>query len=249
MRDFIKGMVVGVANIIPGVSGGTLLVTTGLYEKVIYGISKPFKHWRFFLVLILGAISGILLLSRVVSFSLDNWFVPTVLLFVGLILGGTVQFYKEEVSTLKIVYILIGFVSIFIQSLIGVQLPVGYSALFFAGILVGAAMIIPGISGSLILLILGLYQPVLEMINHLTGFDFSSFWYIVLFVLGAGVGFLLSALMIKRIMRTHRVQFMNIVLGLLLGSLIIVFPRTGYNWMSLVGVPLFVLGYWTAKKV
>ena len=95
----LKGMVIGVANIIPGVSGGTLMITLGLYEEIINTISHLFKNFKknlkFILPIAIGMVISILLLSKVISLCLDKYPFPTTFFFIGLILGGIPLLWRK----------------------------------------------------------------------------------------------------------------------------------------------------------
>ena len=116
----IKGFLIGVANIIPGVSGGTLAITLGIYEKLIGAISHFFKNLKenikFIMPIGIGAVLSILLLSRVISFCLDKYTLATILFFIGLILGGIpllnkkIKGHYKNVSNIIIFLLSFGFV-------------------------------------------------------------------------------------------------------------------------------------------
>ena len=95
----IKGMIIGLANIIPGVSGGTLMITLGLYEEIIETISHFFKNFKknlkFIIPLGIGMVLAILLLSKVISICLENYPFPTTIFFIGLIIGGIPLIWKK----------------------------------------------------------------------------------------------------------------------------------------------------------
>ena len=95
----IKGMIIGLANVIPGVSGGTLMITLGLYEKIINTISHFFKNFKenlkFLIPLGIGLVLAVLLFSKIIGASLDKYPFPTTLLFIGLILGGLPLLWKK----------------------------------------------------------------------------------------------------------------------------------------------------------
>ena len=88
----IKGFVIGLANIIPGVSGGTLAITLGIYEKLIGVLTHFFKNWKenlkFLIPIGIGAVLSLLVFSNIIGYALEHYPVPTTLLFMGLILGG-----------------------------------------------------------------------------------------------------------------------------------------------------------------
>ena len=184
----IKGFLFGIANIIPGVSGGTLALTMGVYEDLIESISHFFKDVRkslkFLCVFGLGAILSILLMSKVISLSLDKFPFPTTLFFVGLIIGGipllTRKVRKNKVKPFNVLLFLITFGIVigmaFMQegnnvvSLSNVT-PWMMFLLFIVGMVAAATMVIPGVSGSFVLMLLGFYKPVVNTVSQLTDFS------------------------------------------------------------------------------
>ena len=94
-----KGFVIGIANIIPGVSGGTLAITLGIYERLIKAISHFFtnlkENIKFLVPIAVGAVLSLLILSNVIGYALDHYPIPTTLLFVGLIFGGVPLLYRH----------------------------------------------------------------------------------------------------------------------------------------------------------
>ena len=194
----IKGFLIGVANIIPGVSGGTLAITLGIYEKLIGAISHFFKNLKenikFIIPIGIGAFLSILLLSRVISFCLDKYTLATILFFIGLILGGIpllnkkIKGHYKNVSNIIIFLLSFGFV-IALSVLKGENVVsfanmniINYIMLFLVGVVAAATMIIPGVSGSFVLMLLGYYKPIVDTIGALTKFnmakhyDSSTFW-------------------------------------------------------------------------
>lgn len=189
---FLKGIVVGAANIIPGVSGGTIAVIMGIFDRLIEALNtlfKKFKENMLFLIPVgLGAAVGIVGLSRVINWSLTNYEVQTNFFFVGLVAGSIPLIYKRAVSkrSFKPIYI--------IPFLVGAACVVGMAFItpaasgeaaiqsltfgnFFqmlgCGAIAAAAMVVPGISGSLVMVLLGLYSSVTLAIEKAT--TFSSF--------------------------------------------------------------------------
>ncbi|GBD61668.1 DUF368 domain-containing protein [Tetragenococcus halophilus] len=184
----IKGIFMGVANIVPGLSGGTIAVSLGIYDDIIRSIatikSEMKKSLRFFIPLLIGLLLGVALFSRMITYLFDFYPLVTAATFTGLILGGFPILWKEFRSSLylqknKINYShWIIFLAMFVLvAWMGVAEVSGTSThelslefptlfgLFFIGIIASASMVIPGISGSLVMLILGWYQAFLAMIN------------------------------------------------------------------------------------
>ena len=169
LKRFLIGLILGVANIIPGVSGGTLAMSLGIYEEIIIVVSNVFKNFKknvlFLLPIGIGIVISILLLSKVINYTLDHYEFETILFFVGLILGGIPTLLKNtNASTFKPKNVFISLICFsivfgltFISSnnieidLTNINIVI-FIKLFFVGVIASATMIIPGISGSFILM-------------------------------------------------------------------------------------------------
>ena len=208
----IKGFFVGIANIIPGVSGGTLAITLGIYEELIEAISHFFKkiksNIKFLIPIGIGAFTAIVIGSRIIEISLEKYTLPTLLFFTGLILGGMPMLFGKIKKNIKPSYALI-FLATFAlvigimflktgNNVVLVDLNAwGYFKLFLVGMIAAATMIIPGISGSFMLMVMGYYEPIINAINEFTSFNnlWNNFWILMPF----GIGVLLGIIVIAKI--------------------------------------------------
>lgn len=266
----IKGFLFGIANIIPGVSGGTLALTMGVYEDLIESISHFFKDvkksLKFLCVFGLGAVLSILLMSKVISLSLDKFPFPTTLFFVGLIIGGipllTRKVRKNKVKPFNILLFLITFGIVigmaFMQegnnvvSLTNVT-PWMMFLLFIVGMVAAATMVIPGVSGSFVLMLLGFYKPVVNTVSQLTDFSMLGHNLLVLIPFGIGVllGIVLIAKLIEFLFNKYELSTYYAILGFLIASIFTLcatlFGVDFSNLEVVVGVVLFavaaVIGY------
>ena len=235
----LKGMIIGVANIIPGVSGGTLMITLGIYEQIIDTISHFFKNFKknlkFIIPLAIGMVLSILLLSKLISLCLDKYPFPTTFFFIGLIIGGIPLLWKKTsaaksklsnwlvfIITFAIVvtfaFLKSGDFVIDLNSLT----PVGYITLFIIGMVSAATMVIPGISGSFVLMLLGYYEPIVNTIKDLTKFDLLGHNLLILIPFGLGIviGIVLVAKLIEYLLKKYPVKTYYGVLGFVLASLV-----------------------------
>lgn len=266
----VKGFFMGIANIIPGVSGGTLAITMGIYEDLIETISHFFKNFKknilFIIPIGIGALLAIALGSKIISFSLDKYPLPTILFFVGLILGGFPMLYgKVEGSfSLKNIWIfLLTFAFIigimFLKTGKNVNLEninmVGYFLLFLVGVVAAATMIIPGISGSFMLMVMGYYKPILDAINSLTSFqnighNISIF---IPIALGLVVGVVGIAKIIEYLFKKWEVPTYYGIMGFVLASIIGIFASAeGLSFAFgpfLIGIVLFIIGFVIAYRL
>lgn len=235
----LKGMIIGVANIIPGVSGGTLMITLGLYEKIIDTISHFFKNikknLKFIIPLAIGMVLAILLLSKVIKFCLKDYPFPTIIFFIGLIIGGIPLLWKKtkaakgKFSNWLVFFITFAIIAVFAfidKSNFMVDLnnlsPMGYLTLFLVGMISAATMVIPGISGSLVLMLLGYYEPIIDTIKNLTDFSLLGHNLLILIPFGIGivVGIVLVAKLIEYLLHKYPIKTYYGVLGFVLASLI-----------------------------
>ena len=268
----LKGMIIGVANIIPGVSGGTLMITLGLYEEVINTISHFFKNFkknlRFIIPLAIGMVISILLLSKVISACLDKYPFPTTFFFIGLILGGIPLLWKRTskakkkfsnwmvfIVTFSIVltfaFLKSGDFTVDLNSLT----PIGYFVLIIVGIISAATMVIPGISGSFVLMLLGYYEPIINTIKDLTNFSMLGHNLLILIPFGIGiiVGIVLVAKLIEYLLNKYPVKTYYGVLGFVLASLVaIIKPVLNINPSiieMIISIILVILGGLIAYKL
>ena len=243
----LKGMIIGVANIIPGVSGGTLMITLGIYEQIIDTISHFFKNFKknlkFIIPLAIGMVLSILLLSKLISLCLDKYPFPTTFFFIGLIIGGIPLLWKKtsaaksKLSNWLVFIITFAIVVTFAFLKSGdfvIDLnnltPVGYITLFIVGMISAATMVIPGISGSFVLMLLGYYEPIVNTIKDLTKFDQLGHNLLILIPFGLGIliGIVLVAKLIEYLLKKYPVKTYYGVLGFVLASLVaIIKPMFG----------------------
>lgn len=234
----IKGFFFGIANIIPGVSGGTLALTMGVYEDLIESISHFFKDIKkslsFLIVFGLGAALSVLLMSKVISLSLEKFPFPTTLFFIGLILGGvpllTRKVRKQKVKPVNIVLFLITFGIIIAMAFLQegnnvVNLtklnPTMVGILFLVGMVAAATMVIPGVSGSFVLMLLGFYQPIVTTVSKVTDFSLLGHNISILLPFGLGIviGIVLVAKLIEFLFKKYEVATYYAILGFLVASI------------------------------
>lgn len=271
----IKGFFIGLANVIPGVSGGTLALTLGIYEKLIECISHFFKNLKenikFILPIGIGAVIAILSLSHLISFCLDNYVLPTILFFIGAILGGLpmlikkVSGHKITISNIIIFLITSGIIILllFLNSETEVSFQnmniIDYLLLFVVGVVASATMVIPGVSGSAVLMTIGYYKPILNIVKNLTDFSSlgSNLAILIPFGLGVLVGILLIAKILEFLFKNFEVKTYYGVLGFIVASIIaILYQNLVVNSSFvftvpslIIGIILFTLGFVIAYKL
>ncbi len=235
----VKGFFFGIANIIPGVSGGTLAMTLGVYEELIQAISHFFrdfkKNLQFLVPFLGGAVLSILLMSKLISWCLENYPFPTTLFFVGLILGGIPLIAKKvrgnKIRPIQIILFCLTFGLIMLmtfsfprETAIDLADPtlVMYLLLFLVGVIAAATMVIPGISGSFVLMLLGFYQPIVDTVSSLTRFSQLGHNLAILVPFGIGiiVGIVLVAKLIEWLFHKFEQETYYAILGFVIASVV-----------------------------
>ena len=286
----IKGFIMGIANIIPGVSGGTLALTLGIYEKFINAISHLMKNLKenlkFLIPIVIGMGLSILVGSNVVSAAFDKFPLPTTLFFMGLVLGGipmimnkikesmkkdkkhkVKQNPKVNFGILALTFILVMILAfseeIFGSGLGNVNLTNvnagGYFILFLVGVVAAATMVIPGVSGSLVLMLLGYYLPVVNTIKDLTHFKNVGHNILICIPFGLGVliGIVLIAKLIEWLLNKYKTKSYFGVLGFILASIIAI-PVSVYHEVmfmpfnlieGIIAIGLLIAGYFIGNKL
>ncbi|MCD4780870.1 MAG: DUF368 domain-containing protein [Candidatus Omnitrophica bacterium] len=236
---FIKGFVIGLANAIPGVSGGTIAFMFGIYNDLILSIKSvnlrllktllqfKFKEasdlipWRFLATVFLGAGCAIITLSKVLAFLFIHNPVLILSFFFGLILA-TIPIMTSVIKKWTITKYIIMFLSTIatyhLVGMVPLQTPNALWFIFLCGVFAMATMILPGISGSFVLLLLGKYLFILQAVNE------RNLIIICVFGLGAMIGVVSIAQLLSRLLKNHHDRTMIILTAFVVGSLRKIWP-------------------------
>ena len=275
--EVLRGMVIGLANIIPGVSGGTMMVSMGIYDTLIHCITHLFKEFKKSVMTLLPYAIGMAVAIGALSFALKwafaNYALPTNTLFIGLILGGLPAILRQVKGKKKgpvgAVLFLAFFALIILMQLfqsensVTIQLSVvEVLKLFVLGAVASATMIIPGVSGSMILKILGYYEPVVTVSipGLLTGLRYgdwaavaANLGILVPFGLGVIVGIFAIAKLIEVLLARWEGQTYCAILGLVAASPVAILMSTNMSnlgWGTLlVSLVTFALGFYVAWRM
>ena len=242
----LKGMLMGIADLVPGVSGGTIALITGVYKDLITAISninikifkesfsKKFKSNKFDILffLVFGIIVSISIFSSLILFLLKNYENQISSFFFGLILASIYVLLKQtknlKILDLAILIFTALLMSQIIENII-VDQQINYSYIFLCGFICSSAMILPGISGSYILLILGAYQFILEKLNSIFVAGSDSYIYVLNFIIGGIFGIIIFSRIIKWLLTNYENKTMIIMVGLILGSVLNILPLASEN--------------------
>jgi putative membrane protein len=281
--NFFKGMVIGISNLVPGVSGGTMALVMGIYEKLVESIGKFItnrkrrKEYFFFLLpVLIGTVAAILLFARIFSFLLSSDFFaqPTYFFFIGLILGSLpflMTVYADmKVKPLRVLFFLMGLglvvlvvfivgkdntvdtfkVSYTLFNIIKITgISIKYAMwLFFCGLLTSSAMVIPGVSGSAILLGLGEYKNILNFLSEMMAVQ------LIIFGIGVVAGIIGCAKLIDYFLKRFPSNTYYFIIGLVIASIFQIVMQFLENInLSLLPVVLSLAslgaGFWLAYGI
>lgn len=268
----VRGIIIGIANAIPGVSGGTMMVSMGIYDDIIGCVNRLFSNIKKSIVTLLpygiGMGIGVVGLSYGIEYFLTHFSLQTSMIFIGLILGGLPVILekikgKELGSANGIVFL------IFFCLVIGLQLIGGgedagnvitFSVveavkLFCIGIIAAATMVIPGVSGSMILMLLGYYYPIIATITTFMDGVFSldlsailwSCGILVPFGIGVVAGIFVIAKLIEMLLNNYETHTYSGILGLVLASPFVILMSNGIPALSfgvlISSMVTFMLGF------
>ncbi|UEX89640.1 DUF368 domain-containing protein [Staphylococcus ratti] len=265
LTNLPRGFAMGVSDLIPGVSGGTIALLLGIYDDFIASVSgvfsKNFKRSIMFLLpIVIGMGLAIGMLSSLINYLLAHHQIPTMFFFTGLIIG-VIPFllrishyhrtFKATHWIIVLLFILLLAAMAFFKGETSHAAPshIDLSApmlikYFIAGILASSAMLLPGISGSFVLLLLGVYSTVTYAISEIVRFNFQALPVILLVGSGVVVGFLLASKLIKFLLTHYTYLTYAAILGLVIGSLFSVFPglpTSGMTWV--ISVFTLIIGF------
>ncbi|MCZ6457135.1 MAG: DUF368 domain-containing protein [Actinobacteria bacterium] len=264
LRSTVGGFFMGTADLVPGVSGGTIALVLGIYQQLVASIRQGssalgsmikadfagFKRhssnveWRFLLPLLTGILLAVVLLASFLERQLEERPVVIAGLFLGLVLGSIAIAWRllRKATWRHVVIAAIVGLGLFVALGFGegqVRGDPSALAFFGAGVLAICAMILPGISGSLILLMLGMYAPVLAAVTD------REFGTIIVFALGAVIGLALFSQLLYWLLEHHHDNVLAVLIGLMAGSARILWPwpdgvgsaeigAPGDDWLSVV---------------
>tara|TARA_B100001989_G_C24494773_1_gene441582 strand:+ start:281 stop:1150 length:870 start_codon:yes stop_codon:yes gene_type:complete len=263
-KIFMKGIFMGIADAIPGVSGGTIALLLGIYEELITTISNIkislFKiltkdglsvFWKkgnlgFLFPLLIGIIASLIVFVNIAQYFLDSFPLLVWSFFTGLIIATSYVIFKkiENFKLKEFILVIIASISLILftkisnnEGLSSTDFSIIY--IFVCALLASSAMILPGISGSLVLVILGVYEYMIEsLINY-------NFYIISTFVIGAIIGLLLLSKILNKLFLRHKNSTFSIMLGLVIGSVVNIWPWKKYS-INQASTEILILSFFLA---
>lgn len=278
LKLILQGIAVGIANIIPGVSGGTMMVAMGLYDKLIHAITHLKSEFKNALKLLIPIFAGagiaVVVLSRLFEYLLANHPIPTNFAFCGLIAGSLPFIFKKvegkKITVGKIIPLIIFFAIVILMAVMGettgTDADVNFGMiniikLFGVGVVAAATMVIPGVSGSMMLMLMGYYDVILATINDFIDaaltFDIKEILVatgvLAPFGIGVVIGIFVIAKIIEFIFLKAETHAYFGIIGLIMASPIAILLQTDWGKFSVltlvISVVTFVAGWFVASKL
>ncbi|HDG6963944.1 TPA: DUF368 domain-containing protein [Staphylococcus aureus] len=262
--NILKGFAMGTSDLVPGVSGGTIALLLGIYNQFIASISGIFsrRFWpsfTFLIPIIIGMLLAMGSLSNLFNYLLSQHHIPTMFFFGGLIIGIVpyllkISNYKTSFTTKHYMMVIAGIAILVVITLMnngdkhaGETLTLSTSLIikyFIAGMCASSAMLLPGISGSFMLLVFGVYGTVMLAISEVVKLNFAGLPILLAVGFGVLAGFIISSKIIQYFLTHHKLMTFALIIGFVVGSLFAVFPGLPTNIvMWFVSLVVFIIGF------
>lgn len=257
---YLKGILIGAGAILPGISSGVFCVIFGIYEKLVDSVLNLFHNFKsnivFLLPIVLGGITGVLLVSKLLNFLITSYPVPTKFCFIGLILGSIPMLFKKANNNkgFRLHYLIfllatffIGILSLKLENMIPIFGSFETSGTYIvyltlAGFAMSVGIVVPGVSNTVILMIMGVYSTYLDAVSSL---NFS-----ILIPMGIGVilGSFLFLKLIQFLLEYYYTPTFYCIIGFVLGSVFVLYPGIIFNMEGFFSIFLLALGFFIGLK-
>jgi len=257
--SFLYGLIFGFGSPVPGVSAGTVAILLNVYDKFFSSINMEAAKKNFVAIVtfLLGWAAGLFGISRIMMFLFDHYGQTISFIFIGLILGCVPMIYKKataektrhrNAALALIAFGFMVFIAFFGEDMsannnleqLGGVTPALLAWVFFASFVSSMAMLIPGVGGSLMMIVFGVYTLYIEAVSTINVIMLATF--VVSMVLGVLAGILIT----KKLLQSFAQALYYAILGFILGSLLIIFPGLSFNLESLVSIAMACLCFWFA---
>ena len=285
LRTLFNGSVYGMTLVIPGVSATILAIILGFYDELIHTMNHVRENTRknilYLIFFVIGVAIGTVLFSRLITFLIETFSLPTMLFFVGLLAGIIPLTYTyskgdaKRIAPREILLAIAAMIALYFltTAFTGSEIDTGYGSglnimvilfLFAAGIINGATLVIPGLSGAFILLIMGLYPVIISTVSELGTFlanptNFELFFDIAAvlapFGVGALIGVIFMARLMEKLLKNYHKQVYAVIMGMVVASIAalfqnpIVYQSGVFTAGIIIGIILCIAGFFTAFKL
>ena len=262
MSFFITGLLVGIVSLIPGISGGTIILLRNQYEEISQIISHYQKNKKQIFYLISGVIIGAIFFAKVVELLFQYLPTETIMLFFGFLLFSTPQLIHKEKKNINLLGLIIGALIVFLIFLNipasdpiitnYPQLTISFLILFaLSGCLDGFITILPGISGSMVLMLLGPYYLYKSYLANLSLSNISFLIPLTIYFISDLIGIFIGSKLSIYFLQKHHNLFISIIIGFVVASLIILIPFSAFNNLNtiLTSIISLIISYITIEFI
>lgn len=262
---FIKGIIIGIGKIIPGVSGSMLAISMGIYQKMIDSINNFFKdikgNFLYLFKIGIGVLISIVFFSGIILKCLNNYYIITIFLFIGLIVGSFKDIKKEiKYRNNKIIFITLFITLLFglinISSEANIENKVlNFLYFVFAGFIDAFTMVVPGISGTATLMMIGAYNKLMETFSNLLNLTLftSNFLIILPFAIGMTIGIIFTVKLISYLFKCYKDNTYSAIIGFSISTIILMAIKcinSSYTLSNLIlAFIMLFIGVFVSKKI
>lgn len=265
MLLILKGMIIGIGKIIPGVSGSMLAISMGIYQKLIDSINNFFKYpkesFKFLFKIAIGVVFSMVFFSNIILKCLNKYYLITIFFFIGLIVGG-IGDLKSNTNKKDNYIAIICFILIIIFGLINIDNKINITNYLinflyftFIGFIDALTMVIPGISGTATLMMLGAYEKVIELYSNIFNLSMllENISLAIPYILGIGIGIISTVKLISFLFKNYKEKTYSAILGFSTSTIVLMFIKclnTFYTLFDLViAFILLFIGVFITKKI
>lgn len=267
IQELIKGIIIGIAKIIPGLSGAVLMISFNLYDRAIDAITNFFKNPKkntiFLLNLGVGIIIGIVLFSKIISFFINKYYLYTTMLFLGLIIGG-IPIINNNIQKKRTNYLLV-FISFSLMIIITLMSPTNHYIIknnfidiivfFLSGVLEAIGTVLPGISSTALLMLIGVYDNYIMTLSNALNIKLigETLYFIIPFSIGMLIGIVVISLLVNFLFKSYKEQTFSVILGISISTLVTLFirllPYINNLGSFIISIFILMIGYFLTYKL
>lgn len=265
MLLILKGIIIGIGKIIPGVSGSMLAISMGIYQKLIDSVNNFFKlpkhSFNFLFKIAIGVIISMVFFSNIIIDCLNKYYLITIFFFIGLIIGGfddirqnTNKKYNNIAVVSFIIITFLGFINI--NNTVNITNKLLNSLYFmFIGFIDALTMVVPGISGTATLMMLGAYEKVIELYSNIFNFSLllDNLKLLIPYVLGIVMGIIATVKLINFLFKNYKEKTYSAILGFSSSTIVLMFIKcinSFYTFIDLIiAFILLFIGIFITKKI
>lgn len=265
MLLILKGIIIGIGKIIPGVSGSMLAISMGIYQKLIDSVNNFFKQpkdsFKFLFKIAIGVVISAVFFSNLILNCLNKYYLITMFFFIGLIIGGFKDI-KQKASKKYNYIAMLSFILITILGFININNEVNITNTFlnsiyfiFIGFVDALTMVVPGISGTATLMMLGAYEKIIKLYSNIFNFSMllDNLMLLIPYVIGISIGIISTVKLINYLLKNYKEKTYSSILGFSLSTIVLMFIKCLNSFYTIIDLIIaFIMlffGIYITKKI